>query len=577
MKRSNRKSELLADGAEKSSVAAMLFGGTHYPSDRLYHAWDLVLGSQMHDMLPGTSIPKAYEFCWNDFLLAQNQFAAVESDAVGAVAKQMDTRGRGVPLVIYNPLSIGRDDVVEASIMDVGRGGPIAVKTPDGRDVPAQILSRDGSTVKIAFNAHAPSTGFASFTAHAGTAAPRRANLMVDDHHLENNKYRVTINGAGDISSIFDKRINHEILKAPSRLEMQYENPGQFPAWNMDWSDAKLPPRDVVAGPAKIRIVENGPVRDAIEVERTSKGSKFVQTIRLTPNGDRIEVLNNIDWQTRERALKISFPLTSGNPKATYDLQLGTTQRGNNDPNKYEVPQHQWFDLTKADGSYGAGILNDCKFGSDKPNDDTVRLTLIYTPGVRSGFEDQATQDFGRNTILYAIAPHAGDWRKGQVAWQAKRLNQPLRAFSVPSHSGPLGKSFSLVSTNSAQVEIQALKKAEDGNELVVRLRELTGAGAPNVKVKFAVPVLAAREINGQELPMGAAKVEGGALVANVPAYSLKAYAVKLGSAPEQEMPTVSKPVSLPFNVDVVSTDKNPGEGRSPTGEPFPLSSSPRR
>src|ERR1022692_2053095 len=135
MKRWNRKSELLADGAEKASVAAMVLGEAHYPSDRLYHAWDLVLGSQMHDMLPGTSIPKAYEFCWNDFLLAQNQFAAVESDSVGAVVKQMDTRGNGVPLVVYNPLSVPRVDVVEATISDVSHGGGIDITGPDGSEL----------------------------------------------------------------------------------------------------------------------------------------------------------------------------------------------------------------------------------------------------------------------------------------------------------------------------------------------------------------------------------------------------------------------------------------------------------
>ncbi len=166
MKHFNRKSELLADSAEKSSIAAMLVGGTAYPSTRLYNAWDLLLGSQMHDMLPGTSIPKAYEFCWNDFLLAQNQFASVETDAVGAVAKQLDTRGKGAPIVVFNPLSIGREDTTEATIADIANGGPISVKGPDGIDVPAQTLSRHAGSVTIAFIAKAPSTGFAVYLAH---------------------------------------------------------------------------------------------------------------------------------------------------------------------------------------------------------------------------------------------------------------------------------------------------------------------------------------------------------------------------------------------------------------------------
>ena len=562
MKRWNRKTELLADAAEKSSIAAMLFGGVAYPADRLYKGWDLVLGSQMHDMLPGTSIPKAYEYCWNDFLLAQNIFANTESDAVGVVAKQMNTKTKGTPLVVFNPLSIARNDVVEATINNFPSKGSVVVSGPDGIAVPTQVLTRTADSVKVAFSAQVGPTGFTVFSVQSVPSAKHQStDLKIDSRHLENQNFKVTVNDAGDISSIIDKRSHHEVLKSPSRYEMQYENPGQYPAWNMDWADAKLPPRDIVTGPAKFRIVENGPTRVTLEVERKAKGSKFVQDIRLTPNSTKIEVVNNIDWATRERALKISFPLTSGNPEATYDLQLGTTKRGNNDPKKYEVPQHQWFDLTKSDASYGAGILNDSKFASDKPNDNTVRLTLIYTPGVRGGTEDQATQDFGRHQITYAIAPHSGDWREGQIPWQAKRLNQPLRAFVTTPHSGPLGKTFSLVSTSSKDVEVQALKKAEDSNEIVVRLREINGTGAKGVHVTFPRAVIAAREVNGQEQPLGSATVANGKLVANVPAYSLKTYALTLVSPLSSASLMASKQVSLPYNADVVSTDANPGDG----------------
>ncbi|MBN9502258.1 MAG: hypothetical protein BGO01_16985 [Armatimonadetes bacterium 55-13] len=561
MKRWNRKSELLADAAERASVAAMWLGGTPYPAERLYQAWDLVLGSQMHDMLPGTSIPKAYEFCWNDYLLAQNKFAAIAEDAVGSVTSAMDTQAKGRALVVYNPLSVAREDVVEATIPSFGANVGVQVYDPAGKPVPTQIVERMGATVKVLFLAKAPSAGFATFDARPAKAAPSATSLKASGNVLENQNFKVTINKDGDISSVYDKVNKREILKAPARLEFQYHNPAQYPAWNMDWDDAKLPPSGYVHGPAKIRIVENGPVRVAIEVERETDGSKFVQQIRLTNGGDRVEVANTIDWQTKEVALKAAFPLTSGNPKATYDLQLGAIERGNNDPKKYEVPQHQWLDLTKTGGAFGAAILNDSKFGSDKPNDDTVRLTLLYTPGVRGGYQDQATQDFGRHNILYALAPHAGDWRKGDVPWKAKRLNQPLLAFSVPSHPGKLGRSFSLVSTNSKQVEIQAVKKAENGNEIIVRLRELTGKSATGVQVKFANGIASAREVNGQEQPVGAATVKNGALIASVGGFSLKTYAIKPKASTVKATPATSVALSLPFNTDVASTDKNPKDG----------------
>ncbi len=576
MKRWNRKNELLADGAERASVAAMWLGGAAYPSQKIYNAWDLVLGSQMHDMLPGTSIPKAYDFCWNDELLAANQFGSVEDDAVGAVSKGLNTESMGQALVVYNPLSIGREDVVEATLK--GHWGQnITVYGPDGKPVATQVTSRDDNEAQVIFLAKVPSTGFAVYDARDGGIVAKSNQLVAaatpdGSATLDNGRFRVTVDKNGNISSVFDKVHKVESLKAPAGLDFQYHNPSAYPAWNMDWNDAKLPPDGHVDGPAKIRIAEAGPVRVTIEVERESHGSKFVQDISLAAGdaGDRVEVRNKIDWQTKEHALKAAFPLTTANPMATYDLQVGATQRGNNNEKKYEVPQHQWFDLTKPDGSYGVAILNDSKFGSDKPSDDTVRLTLLYTPGVRSGFADQATQDFGRHDILYAIQPHAGDWRKGGVAWVAKRLNQPLRAFVVPSHAGKLGKSFSLLTTSTTNVEVSALKKAEDSDEVIVRLRELTGSTSP-VTLKAANGIAAAREVDGQERPLGKATLRSGALVTDVRGYGLRAFALKLGAPKMRLEEPGSQAVTLSYDLDAVATAKDPKDGAyDPEGRTYP-------
>src|SRR5208283_5494888 len=54
-KRWNRKNELLADAAERASVAAAWLGGPAYPLQRLNDAWTLVLGGQFHDLMAGTA------------------------------------------------------------------------------------------------------------------------------------------------------------------------------------------------------------------------------------------------------------------------------------------------------------------------------------------------------------------------------------------------------------------------------------------------------------------------------------------------------------------------------------------
>jgi alpha-mannosidase len=516
MKRWNRKSELLADAAERASVAGMWLGGLNYPQHQFYRAWDLVLGSQMHDMLPGTSVPKAYEYCWNDYVIALNTFAAAETHAVSIVASQLDTQvEQGTPIVVYNPLSIEREDLVEATVAVSSDPGSIRVVGPDGKPVTAQVLSREAGKAKILFAAKVPSVGYAVYSVVELPQEQVSTTLQVSERSLENEFFKVTLNDDGDIASVFDKRQNKEMLRAPSRLAFRYERPRSFPAWNMDWDDAKQEPRSYVTGPATFKVVESGPARVALEVTRESEGSTFVQRIQLAAGSERVDVANTIDWNTRERSLKATFPLVASNPLATYDIQLGTVSRGNNDPKKYEVPQQQWIDLTDASGDFGMAILNDSKYASDKPSNDEVRLTLLYTPGVRNEYQDQSTQDLGRHQITYSLAPHAKGWAEGNVVWNARKLNQPLRAYATTAHPGPLGKSFSLLSTSTGQVEIQAIKKAEDNDEIIVRVKETTGKPVEGVQIKAGAAIESAYEANGQERRIADAKLADGALVAD--------------------------------------------------------------
>lgn len=564
MKRWNRKNELLADAAEKAATMAWWMG-REYPAARLEKAWGLVLGSQMHDILPGTSHPKAYEYSWNDELLAANQFAAVLTDSVGEVASVMDTSATGTPIVVFNPLSIDRQDVVVATLPWTAPATQRPhVIGPDGKEVPSQVLSEGKSVITIAILAEVPSVGFAVFDVQAGEgAAKAESELHVDLNALENARYRVTLNEAGDVASIFDKKAKREMLAEPARLALMYENPAQWPAWNMDWSDRQNPPRSSVDGPAKVRIAENGPVRVALEVSREHEGSTYVQTIRLAAGeaGDRVEFDNNIDWMTRERSLKASFTLGVSNPKATYDIQIGAIERDNNNAKRYENPSHQWFDLTDKDGSYGVTVANDSKFGSDKPNDNTLRLTMLYTPGTRGGYQDQGTQDIGRHEILYALAGHQGDWREAGTPWIAARLNQPLMAFQTTAHEGSLGKAFSIARVSDSSVMITALKRAEEGNKVVMRLRELTGSDAENVQVTMTRPMRGASEVDGQERFIGTANLADGSLATSVHGYGLRAFAISPGNAPTTVPARRTAAIQLAFDADVISTNANRSDG----------------
>lgn len=558
-KRWNRKNELLADAAEKASVAAAWLGGRTYPQKRLNDAWTLVMGGQFHDIMAGTATPQSYNYAWNDEVIAMNQFAGIVQDASGTVISAMDTRGEGTAVVVYNPLSISREDVVEAKLPE-GLSGAVRVVGPEGKDVPSQ--SENG---EVQFVAKAPSAGYAVYHLQAGSAASP-SELKITESSLENARYRVQVNQDGDVSSIFDKKLNKELLSGPARLAFLTENPKQWPAWNMDWEDQQRAPRAYVGGPAKIRIVENGPARVALQIEREAEGSRFVQTVRLSAGdaGNRVEFANDIDWHTKESALKAVFPLTAGNPNATYNWDVGTIERPNDTPEKFEYPSHQWFDLTDKNGHDGVTVLSDCKYASDKPDDHTLRLTLIYTPGLGGGwsdYADQSTQDFGRHEIIYGLASHDGDWRSGRTDHQAYRLNQPLMAFVAPSHEGALGKQFSLLKVDQPNIRVLALKKAENSDDVIVRLVETDGRTAKDVHLKFASSVAAAREVNGQEMPVGNALINDGAVTASFTPYQLHTFAVKLAPSTAHVTPAKWAPVALNYDTSVATFDGKPGEG----------------
>jgi alpha-mannosidase len=559
-KRWNRKNELLADAAEKASVAAAWLGGRPYPQDRLNKAWTLVMGGQFHDILPGTATPKAFEFSWNDDVIAMNQFAEVLTGATESIASGLNTETKGVPVVVYNPLNIAREDVVEATVSFPSGAGNAIVFGPDGREVPTQL-----SNGKVLFLAKAPPIGYAVYDVWPAGAPPMVSKLKVTESSLENEHYRVALDQNGDVSSIFDKTLNKEILSAPVRLAIKTDKPEQWPAWNMDYSDQQKAPRAYVSGPAKIRVVESGPVRVAVEVERETEGSKFVQTISLSAGdaGRRIEFSNVIDWNTREANLKATFPFAAANEMATYNWDVGTIQRATNDEKKFEVPSHQWIDLTDKSGSFGVTVLTDCKNASDKPDDNTIRLTLMRTPGLgpRAGYGDQTTQDLGHHEFVYGLAAHAGDWRKEETDWQAQRLNQPLIAFQSDLHAGGLGKEFSILRVNNSRVRVLALKKAEESNEIVVRVVELDGRPQRNVRLSFAGPIISAREVNGQELPLGRATVVNGALAADLGPYQLRTFAVKLANSRVRLAAPSSESLDLLYNTSVTSAD---GEKSSP-------------
>jgi alpha-mannosidase len=564
MKRLNRKNENLAQAAEQAAAAAAVLAGSPYPADKLTGAWELVLGSQMHDILPGTSIPKAYEYAWNDEFIAANLFSSVLTGGIAALSARMDTQAKGRSIVVYNPVACAREDVVTAEMAFDAPPESIQVFGPDGREAPSQVIEREGSRIRFLFLATVPSAGLAVYDARpaAASEAAAKSTLAVTERSLENAYYKVLFADNGDIRSIYDKKLKRELLSAPARLEFQSEKPSEYPAWNMDWKDRQLPPAGFLNEKASFRIAENGPVRVTLEVTREGRNSRITQLVSLAAAeaGRRIEVDNRIDWQSRGVCLKAAFPLAAVNEYATYNQGVGTIARNTNRPRKFEVPHHNWFDLTDRSGKFGVSIMEDCKYTSDKPDDHTLRLTLMFTPET-GGPNPQATQDFGIHYVKYAICGHAGDWRQAETYRQAAFTDKPLIPFEVPRHAGTLGKQLSLLSLSS-HAGVMACKQAEHGDYCIIRVNELSGRRQTGLKMTFPATVTDACEVDGREIRTGDVAFTPGGITFDLPAYAIKSIAVKLAPPSASASAETQIPVALAYNDDAVSFDNNRSDGR---------------
>ncbi|MDD4968984.1 MAG: glycoside hydrolase family 38 C-terminal domain-containing protein [Paludibacter sp.] len=576
MKRMNRKNELLAQSAEAASVMANWTDGTVYPQNKLNNAWDLVLGSQFHDILPGTSIPKAYEYAWNDEFIAANGFAESLKNGVSGVAGKLNTQTSGKAIVVYNPVARTRDDIVTAELEYSTLPDRIAVFDKNGKETPSQVIGKTGTKLTILFRAQVPSMGMAVYDVREVASAQAKSILSVTNNTLENEYYKVRFAVNGDIESILDKKASKEILSKPARLEFQHEKPNAWPAWNMDWNDRQKPAFDFMDKDAELTVVEQGPVRVTLQVKRKGQNSGITQLYSLATGdaGKRLEVTNKIDWQSREVSLKASFPLAVSNENATYNLGVGTISRGNNSEKKFEVPSKEWFDLTDKSGKYGVSILEDCKYGSDKPDNNTLRLTLLYTPGINnngwSWLTYQSTQDWGIHDVKYAVYGHSGDWNKAESPWQAKFFNQPLMAFESPKHAGDLGRSFSMLAFSTPQAGLMAFKKMEQGDYYLVRINELSGKDLKSVKLTFPTIIADAYEVNGQEKKIGKVDMNNSTLTFDLSHYTIRSFAVKLKPSVYPSEMLAQVPVDLPFNVDVISTDENRDDGNFNNDQSYP-------
>lgn len=508
MKYKNRKNEISAYAAESSSVIDLIVNNNTYPADKVYHAWLKVLQHQMHDDITGGSIPEVYKTSVADEDTAYSEFQSIILNSSTNIIASMNTSVKGIPIVVYNPLAIQRQDIAAITLKQkLSFNQTIKIYDSENREVPAQIINKSKDSFQIIFLADIPPLSYSVFDMIIAKKEDKQlvGELRISEKSLENNKYIVEINKNGDICSIWDKELTREVIAEPIQLLLFNDYSKNYPQYEVAYSNLQEP-KGMVDGKPEIKILENGPVRVKIQVLRHKAGSVFIENISLCAGdaSDNIEVENTMDWHTDSTLLKVSFPLGVSNKCAVYDLGLGVSERGTNTMNQYEVPVHQWAELTNSVNDYGITVLNDSKYAMDKPTSNTLRITLQHSPV--GGYHDSIKI----STARYALYAHKGDWRQGNVVNQALCFNQPLMSFKATKHQGKSGKEISLLNINNPDnVAIMSIKKAEKNSNIIIRLRETKGEKVENISISFMNKILQAYEVNGMEDRLGEVIING--------------------------------------------------------------------
>jgi len=536
LKANNRRAEHLMTQAETFAALASQKGFV-YPQAELTHAWKKVLFNQQHDILPGTSIREVYEDAAKDYATIFQIGARVRKEALEHWIAHIDTRGEGVPVVVFNPLAWQRTDVADVALAPIasairkssGQAPPFETFTvldDQGQELVHQLVwAEDGSPHLLFIAAEVPSLGYRVYWVRPFPGGPtmQGSSLKVTEQILENDSYRIALDSkTGCIASLFDKRHGREILRSSSPGNLLQAFADGTNAWDF------LGPHDQVehwdiTDKDTIALIEAGPVRTRLRVTRAWRSSRFVQDMVLYDGLQRIDFPTQIDWHERHTCLKVAFPVRVANDSAHYEIPFAAIGRStrNDTPEEraqYEVPALAWADLSGDD--YGVSLLNDSKYGYDIKG-SLMRLTLLRSPT-----SPDPTADQGQHTFTYSLYPHVGDWRQAHTVQRGYELNCPLLVMPASPHRGEWPSQQAFLEVKPSHVILAVMKKAEESEAWIIRLYQSTGQRA-TAAVEFRWPLREVVETDLLERELQPLRIEGRKISFEMAPYEIKTFRVR--------------------------------------------------
>ena len=498
----HRRLEHVLVEAEAANTLAWKTLAGMYPQNELYAAWTTLLRHQFHDVLPGSSVRAVYDAAHKDLGTSLAQAETMRDQALAKLSANVGLEGTKTAVVIWNltleerPLRLSMPRPIK---------GAFRLLAPGGNEVPYQEL--EDKIVVSNSELTVPSMGYLALAVVAGAPQKVKSELKSGDNTLENEHLSVKIAADGTLQSIFDKDATREILAGRGNQIWAYTDiPREWDAWEID---AKYEKDGIeLLASSKPKLEYKGALEACILVERRFENAVIEQRYKLRAGSRRLEIETHIRWQGRRTLLRALFPLEIRSHEAWFETAFGAIARPTHrntswDAARFEVNAHRWADLSEA--GYGVSLLNDGKYGHSS-HKNILGLTLLRSPI----FPDPLAEE-GEHRFTYAIYPHQGDWR-GQTTLESHDLNAPLRACIVANSKGKAPSSKSFVRLEGTGLRLSSLKKAEDSDEILIRLYDAVG-GRGNAKLETELGVKKAQSVNfleegNEKLKSGAAGFE---------------------------------------------------------------------
>ena len=480
-KRSNRKAELHMMDLELISTLAAKQAA--YPAAEMDRMWKTILINQFHDILPGSSIHEVYEVTKREYAELEEEIARLRSERLALLAPASDC------VTVFNTKGFPADEVV-----NLGDVKAAALVDGEGAHYPIQQTA-EGAVVSLD---SLPAKGWRTYTVSQEPVEEAAPFTLKGDRCLTTPFYEVELDENGLISRLYDREAGREVLR-PGRkgnlMRMYEDKPADYDNWDIDiyYSEKYWD----VTSVESMAWTELGEVRATLEIERKVSNSVIRQRIHFYADTRRIDFDTWVDWHEHQHLLKVHFPVDVHTDEATFDVQFGNLKRKIHqntswDMARFESCGQKWMDLSE--GHYGVSLMNDCKYGHSV-KDGVMALTLI-----KSGTAPNPVTDQEEHVFTYALYPHMEDWRGGAIQ-EAYCLNQPALAV----RGGQAGSAYSLADTSHANVMLETIKRAEDGDGWIVRLYETDNART-DAALYWARPVQSVEECNCIEEKVADAK-----------------------------------------------------------------------